>query len=138
MLFHVQNEWSGPSSLSLLRRELSETILDSGDTLLTILGDILDFSKIDHNSMVLESAPVRLPSPPLPHAGGALRQSKGCCYARFCSWAPDSPGKLSPTAQHIPFCEASGLCPQWAWLHGSQWQVDSTVYKHTSRERPCA
>ncbi len=40
-------------------RELAETILDSGDTLLTILGDILDFSKIDHNSMVLESAPVR-------------------------------------------------------------------------------
>ena len=41
-----------------LCRELAETILDSGDTLLTILGDILDFSKIDHNSMVLESAPV--------------------------------------------------------------------------------
>lgn len=41
-------------------RELAETILDSGDTLLTILGDILDFSKIDHNSMVLESAPVSL------------------------------------------------------------------------------
>jgi signal transduction histidine kinase len=36
--------------------------LDSGDTLLTILGDILDFSKIDHNSMVLESAPVWPPS----------------------------------------------------------------------------
>lgn len=42
------------------RRELAETILDSGDTLLTILGDILDFSKIDHNRMVLESAPVDL------------------------------------------------------------------------------
>jgi signal transduction histidine kinase len=41
-------------------RELAETILDSGDTLLTILGDILDFSKIDHNSMVLESTPVDL------------------------------------------------------------------------------
>ena len=41
-------------------RELAETILDSGDTLLTILGDILDFSKIDHNSMVLESAPVSI------------------------------------------------------------------------------
>lgn len=40
------------------QRDLAETILDSGDTLLTILGDILDFSKIDHNSMVLESAPV--------------------------------------------------------------------------------
>ena len=52
-------------SLSRLwrRRELSETILDSGDTLLTILGDILDFSKIDHNSMVLESAPVRSADP---------------------------------------------------------------------------
>ena len=33
-------------------RELAETILDSGDTLLTILGDILDFSKIDHNRYV--------------------------------------------------------------------------------------
>lgn len=44
-------------------RELAETILDSGDTLLTILGDILDFSKIDHNSMVLESAPVRSQTP---------------------------------------------------------------------------
>ena len=41
-------------------RELAETILDSGDTLLTILGDILDFSKIDHNSMTLEAAPVCL------------------------------------------------------------------------------
>ena len=40
--------------------ELAETILDSGDTLLTILGDILDFSKIDHNRMTLESAPVDL------------------------------------------------------------------------------
>ena len=27
--------------------------MDSGDTLLTILGDILDFSKIDHNRCVL-------------------------------------------------------------------------------------
>lgn len=45
-------------------RELAETILDSGDTLLTILGDILDFSKIDHNSMVLESAPVSSQTPP--------------------------------------------------------------------------
>ena len=44
-------------------RELAETILDSGDTLLTILGDILDFSKIDHNSMVLESAPVTSQTP---------------------------------------------------------------------------
>ncbi|KAK9834967.1 hypothetical protein WJX81_000233 [Elliptochloris bilobata] len=48
------------TNLTPEQRELSETILDSGDTLLTILGDILDFSKIDHNSMVLESAPVDL------------------------------------------------------------------------------
>jgi signal transduction histidine kinase len=51
-----------PSVLDCLKsghRELAETILDSGDTLLTILGDILDFSKIDHNRMTLESAPVR-------------------------------------------------------------------------------
>lgn len=49
--------------MSCMCRELAETILDSGDTLLTILGDILDFSKIDHNSMVLESAPVSLTIP---------------------------------------------------------------------------
>eukprot|EP00891_Asterochloris_glomerata_P001991 jgi/Astpho2/1991/gw1.00038.243.1_t len=42
------------------QRELAETILDSGDTLLTILGDILDFSKIDHNSMTLEAEPLDL------------------------------------------------------------------------------
>ncbi|CAL8464108.1 g3643 [Coccomyxa elongata] len=48
------------TNLTPEQRELAETILDSGDTLLTILGDILDFSKIDHNSMVLESAPVSL------------------------------------------------------------------------------
>ena len=46
-----------------MHRELAETILDSGDTLLTILGDILDFSKIDHNRMTLESAPVRVAHP---------------------------------------------------------------------------
>ena len=46
-------------SCNSCRRELAETILDSGDTLLTILGDILDFSKIDHNRMTLESAPGR-------------------------------------------------------------------------------
>ena len=39
---------------------MAETILDSGDTLLTILGDILDFSKIDHNSMTLEAEPLDL------------------------------------------------------------------------------
>nr|AML77241.1 putative LOV domain-containing protein [Coccomyxa subellipsoidea] len=48
------------TNLTPEQRELAETILDSGDTLLTILGDILDFSKIDHNSMLLESAPVSL------------------------------------------------------------------------------
>lgn len=39
---------------------MAETILESGNTLLTILGDILDFSKIDHNSMELESVPLFL------------------------------------------------------------------------------
>lgn len=57
-------------------RELAETILDSGDTLLTILGDILDFSKIDHNSMVLESAPV------LPHICPCNIQNSGCLLPR--------------------------------------------------------
>nr|AML76900.1 putative LOV domain-containing protein [Ettlia oleoabundans] len=48
------------SGLSPEQRELADMILESGNTLLTILGDILDFSKIDHNSMVLESAPLAL------------------------------------------------------------------------------
>ncbi|KAK9819724.1 hypothetical protein WJX72_001676 [[Myrmecia] bisecta] len=48
------------TNLTPEQRELAETILDSGDTLLTILGDILDFSKIDHNSMLLEAQPVDL------------------------------------------------------------------------------
>eukprot|EP00884_Botryococcus_braunii_P007045 jgi/Botrbrau1/16341/Bobra.0345s0005.1 len=48
------------TNLTPEQRELAETILDSGDTLVTILGDILDFSKIDHNSMVLEATPVSL------------------------------------------------------------------------------
>lgn len=48
------------TQLSPEQRELSETILDSGNTLLTILGDILDFSKIDHDSMVLEAMPLML------------------------------------------------------------------------------
>jgi signal transduction histidine kinase len=37
------------SGLSPEQRELADMILESGNTLLTILGDILDFSKIDHN-----------------------------------------------------------------------------------------
>lgn len=34
--------------------------MDSGDTLLTILGDILDFSKIDHNRCVLAHRPAHV------------------------------------------------------------------------------
>jgi CheY-like chemotaxis protein len=48
------------SGLTPEQRELGDTILESGNTLLTILGDILDFSKIDHNSMALERAPLVL------------------------------------------------------------------------------
>jgi signal transduction histidine kinase len=48
------------SGLSPEQRELADMILESGNTLLTILGDILDFSKIDHNSMALEAAPLAL------------------------------------------------------------------------------
>ena len=76
-------------------RELSETILDSGDTLLTILGDILDFSKIDHNSMLLESAPVRPARPPLsctlhpPHMYAPIPTSwkrSPCAHDLFILW----------------------------------------------------
>ena len=64
---------------SRCNRELAETILDSGDTLLTILGDILDFSKIDHNRMTLESAPV-----------GIVKQASVSCRALYV---------------HIKFCQ---------------------------------
>ena len=48
------------SALSPEQRELGDTILESGNTLLTILGDILDFSKINHNALVLERSPLEL------------------------------------------------------------------------------
>lgn len=48
------------SQLTPEQRELTETISDSGNTLLSILGDILDFSKIDHNRLSLEAAPLML------------------------------------------------------------------------------
>nr|AML76429.1 putative LOV domain-containing protein [Chaetopeltis orbicularis] len=48
------------SNLGAEQRELMETILDSGSTLLGILGDILDFSKIDHGSVVLQREPLDL------------------------------------------------------------------------------
>jgi hypothetical protein len=48
------------SALSPEQRELADTILESGNTLLLILGDILDFSKINHNSLVLERSPLEL------------------------------------------------------------------------------
>ncbi len=35
-------------------------LMDSGNTLLTILGDILDFSKIDARCMTLQSRPLDL------------------------------------------------------------------------------
>lgn len=35
-------------------------LMDSGNTLLTILGDILDFSKIDARCMTLQSRPMDL------------------------------------------------------------------------------
>nr|AML78993.1 putative LOV domain-containing protein [Carteria crucifera] len=50
------------SSLSPEQRELTETIWDSGNTLLGILGDILDFSRIDHGSIQLQCQPVCLRS----------------------------------------------------------------------------
>jgi len=45
-------------ALSQEQEEYLNTILESGDTLQSILGDILDFSKIDHGSMVLELEPL--------------------------------------------------------------------------------
>lgn len=42
------------SPLSPEQRDIAETILDSGNSLLGILGDILDFSKLDHGEVVLQ------------------------------------------------------------------------------------
>ncbi|GLC36858.1 hypothetical protein PLESTM_000511500 [Pleodorina starrii] len=48
------------SVLTPEQRELAETILESGSTLLGVLGDILDFSKIDHGSLELQQRPMCL------------------------------------------------------------------------------
>ncbi|GIL75275.1 hypothetical protein Vretimale_7967 [Volvox reticuliferus] len=48
------------SQLNPEQRELTETILESGSTLLGVLGDILDFSKIDHGSLELQRRPMCL------------------------------------------------------------------------------
>ena len=49
---HIQLLLSSP--LSPEQRDIAETILDSGNSLLGILGDILDFSKLDHGEVVLQ------------------------------------------------------------------------------------
>lgn len=41
------------SSLTPEQQELAETVLESGNTLLGILGDILDFSKLDNGAIEL-------------------------------------------------------------------------------------
>lgn len=46
------------SALTPEQRELAETILESGNSLLGILGDILDFSKLDHGSISLTREPM--------------------------------------------------------------------------------
>ncbi|GIL51154.1 hypothetical protein Vafri_7226 [Volvox africanus] len=48
------------SQLNPEQRELTETILESGSTLLGVLGDILDFSKINHGSLELQRRPMCL------------------------------------------------------------------------------
>ena len=50
------------SPLSPDQREAVETIRDSGDALLTIIGDILDFSKIESGHLELERTPFDLPA----------------------------------------------------------------------------
>jgi hypothetical protein len=49
-----------PSHQTLPQRELSETILESGSSLLSILGDILDFSSLDSDQLQLQSRPLCL------------------------------------------------------------------------------
>ncbi|EFJ49743.1 hypothetical protein VOLCADRAFT_58998, partial [Volvox carteri f. nagariensis] len=49
------------SHLTPEQRELAETVLESGSTLLGVLGDILDFSKIDHGSLELQRRPTANP-----------------------------------------------------------------------------
>ncbi|GAX74943.1 hypothetical protein CEUSTIGMA_g2389.t1 [Chlamydomonas eustigma] len=46
------------SPLNPEQRDLAETILESGNSLLGILGDILDFSKLDQGNVVLKREPL--------------------------------------------------------------------------------
>ncbi len=48
------------ADLSPEQREFTETIRDSGEALLTIIGDILDFSEIEAGKMELENQPLDL------------------------------------------------------------------------------
>lgn len=111
-------------------RELAETILDSGDTLLTILGDILDFSKIDHNRYAaprallparheallsvpeLTAAPVRLPAR---QAASALRQPSPYCLHRASTASNDVwPSECLPSWP--------GSCT-FAWREAQRWSA---------------
>ncbi|GAB4817717.1 hypothetical protein N2152v2_004763 [Parachlorella kessleri] len=49
-----------PEQRRVVSPELLDTLLESSNTLLTILGDILDFSKIEQHSLALELSPVCL------------------------------------------------------------------------------
>lgn len=53
-------------------------LMDSGHTLLTILGDILDFSKIDAQRMSLQTRPLDLRSP----MEASLQMVRGCSLWR--------------------------------------------------------
>ncbi|KAL6758458.1 hypothetical protein V8C86DRAFT_1787735, partial [Haematococcus lacustris] len=46
------------STLNPEQHELAETVLQSCNTLLSILGDILDFTKLDHGAVELQKEPV--------------------------------------------------------------------------------
>jgi hypothetical protein len=90
-------------------------LMDSGHTLLTILGDILDFSKIDAHAMTLQTQLVDLRSPM--EASLQMVRRITDCGRRLCS-APQLPDTSTrhTTCQHTLFGLALSMLQDNSWL----------------------